>query len=63
MKVDELPKGFVGKPIAEIVFYESETRTVRFAIGERNFEYQLPLNHSSRRNEEAVPVQALPPGG
>lgn len=43
MKVDELPKGFVGKPIAEIVFYESETRTVRFAIGERKFEYQLPL--------------------
>jgi hypothetical protein len=42
LRFDELPKGFLNKPIAEIVSYDATARKVSFTIGARRFEYQLP---------------------
>jgi len=42
LRIDEVPEGFVNKPIAEIVSYEAPTRKVSFTIGTQRFEYTLP---------------------
>jgi hypothetical protein len=42
LRIEELPDGFVSKPIAEIVSYDAISRKVSFTIGARRFEYTLP---------------------
>jgi hypothetical protein len=42
LRIDELPEGFISKPIGDIVSYDPTTRKVRFAIGALRFEYKLP---------------------
>lgn len=38
----DLPAGFEQKAIADIVSFDDATRKVRFAIGDRTFEYRVP---------------------
>ena len=42
IRLEELPRNYVDKPIAEVVSYDLTTRTARFVVGDQKFEYRLP---------------------
>jgi hypothetical protein len=42
LRLDELPDGFLKKPVGQIVSYDPASAKVVFTVGERRFEYQLP---------------------
>jgi len=41
-RVEELPDGFLDRPVEEVVSFDPATRTVTFAVGEQRVEYHLP---------------------
>jgi hypothetical protein len=42
LRVDELPEGFLKKPIRDIVAFDPTSGTVTFILGERRIEFRLP---------------------